>query len=597
MNNNLFMVAVFWGVWIIIPVLFDGLLTFIYMLTIVFTEKYHTIAKRDIASKLKLDPGRLPKVSVIIPTYNEEENINECLNYLKIQNYPQDKMEIIVVDNGSTDQTSQIVKEHMKEIWENNHRNGSHSEAAPKNLSRMRHLGQAERSFAIAQDDRTSTLNHNGDNGKIKVNGQSYQTNGFGGLLRLVVRYEKGKAKALNAGIRLAQGEIIINIDCRSFLAPNAVYEMAAKFIKNPEYGAATGNVEIDWNLIYERDQQGRYILDGESHYRPRELSHKEKFLGKAQFMEYLTSFRLGRQFQDITGSMFTFSGAFSAFRRKVLLNSSLYRDRTVAEDTDLTLDLQGQNVRLGFAEKAKAFLKPVISFERFYSQRIRWHRGQIEVIGLHLDWYGNLRQGFWRNTWLASLLMIDHTFSFPRIIWMFMLPLFFLFGYSMTLIVEAIAIMYIFYVLMDFLNACYCYRIVDEKTREKMKDSIQYCLVTPIFRILTFYFRFAGYLETLKEPQAWTTPINPVRSVKEYRTSLKGSYQKTTNFGLKAWQFISGQKAEAPVYYDEKIAELDGFGLGEAEVQIDPKASDGEVIFTRKAMDGIQRSYDYKER
>ena len=85
MNNNLFMVAVFWGVWIIIPVLFDGVLTFIYMLTIVFHEKHHTIAKRDIASQLKIDPDRLPKVSVIIPTYNEEENINECLDYLKIQ--------------------------------------------------------------------------------------------------------------------------------------------------------------------------------------------------------------------------------------------------------------------------------------------------------------------------------------------------------------------------------------------------------------------------------------------------------------------------------------------------------------------------------
>jgi len=528
MNNSLFILAVFWGVWIIIPVLFDGILTFLYMLVIVFNRKYNAIFKRAKNRKQALDPTQLPRVSIIIPTYNEEENINECLNYLKIQTYPQDKMEIIVVDNGSTDQTSAIVKEHMKEIWQ-----------SQKSETGNNHL-----------------------NGKIKVNGQTYETNGFGGLLRLVIRYEKGKAKALNAGIKLSQGEIIINIDCRSFLAPEAIYNMVRKFLDNPEYGAATGNVEIDWQLIYERDHHGNYLLDGDDHYRPRELSHKEKFLGKAQFMEYLTSFRLGRQFQDITGSMYTFSGAFSAFRRDVLLNSGLYKSRTVAEDTDLTLDLQGQNVRLGFAQDAKAYLKPVISFERFYSQRIRWHRGQIETIGLHLDWYGNFRKGFWRNFWLMLLLIIDHTFGFPRIIWIFMLPLFFLFGYSITLIVEAILIMYAFYVLMDFLNAGYCYRIVGRETREKLKDSIQYCLVTPFFRILTFYFRFAGYLEVLKEPQAWTTPINPVRSVKEYQSSIRGGYQKTTNFGLKVWQFVSGQKAEAPVYYEEKIAELDGFGL-----------------------------------
>ncbi|MBM2820503.1 MAG: hypothetical protein HW405_263 [Candidatus Berkelbacteria bacterium] len=548
MNNNLFMIAVFWGVWIIIPVLFDGILTFIYMLTIVFHEKYHTIVKRDIASKLKLYPETLPKVSVIIPTYNEEENINECLDYLKIQNYPQEKMEIIVVDNGSTDETSNIVKKHMKEIWQLKQGNGN------------------------------------------VVNGHTYEFGSFAGLLRLVVRYEKGKAKALNAGIRLAQGEIIINIDCRSFLAPDAIYNMVRKFVTQPEYGAVTGNVEIGWRLIYERGLQGNYLLDQNGHYKPRELSRKEKFLAKSQFMEYLTSFRLGRQFQDITGSMFTFSGAFSAFRREVILHSSMYQSRTVAEDTDLTLNLQGQNVRLGFATDAKAYLKPVLSFERFYAQRIRWHRGQIEVIGLHLGWYGNLRKGFWRNLWLSTLLMIDHTFGFPRIIWLFLLPLFFLFGYSTTLIIEAIFLMYAFYVLIDFLNAGYCYQVVDKEARKHIKNSIQYCFVTPFFRLLTFYFRFAGYLDTLKEPQAWTTPINPVRSV-------KGSYQKTINFGLKVWRFVSGQKSSPAVYYDEKIAELDNFGLENAKIQVSPQVSNGEIDFKQKKMDGVFNEQKIKER
>jgi len=553
MNNNLFMVAVFWGVWIIIPVLFDGVLTFIYMLTIIFTQFYEKHFKKGI-QKPPIVPETLPRVSIIIPTYNEQDNINECLNYLKIQTYPQDKMEIIVVDNGSSDATSQIVKEHMREIWEVR--------------NQLKENGK--------QYGEQKTENGNGA-GKIKVNGQTYQTNGFGGLLRLVIRYEKGKANALNAGINLSRGEIIINIDSRSFLAPDAIYNMVAKFIEYPEYGAATGNVEVDWTLLYERQADGKYLLDGEGHYQARELSRKEKFLGKSQFMEYLTSFRLGRQFQDITGSMYTFSGAFSAFRREVLMQSNLYNSRTVAEDTDLTLDLQGQNVRLGFAENAKAYLKPVISFERFYSQRIRWHRGQIEVVGLHLDWYGNFRKGFWRNFWLALLLMIDHTFSFPRIIWIFLLPLFFLFGYSMTLIVEAILLMYAFYVLMDFLNAANCYRASDEETREKIKDVIQYCLVTPIFRLITFYFRFAAYLEVLKEPQAWSTPINPVRSVKGYRDSFSGSYQKTMGFGSRIWQLVTGRREE-PVYYDEKIAELDSFGLERSDAG--PKdAQEIEVI------------------
>lgn len=561
MNNNLFMVAVFWGVWIIIPVLFDGVLTFVYWLFIVI--------KAPKINRHHLTPEALPRVTVIIPTYDEQDNINECLNYLKIQTYPQNKLEIIVVDNGSTDGTSEIVKDHMREIWLNKNGNGQLQNAV--SLRKNNHL-----------------------NGKIKLNGQSYETNGFGGLLRLVVRYEQGKAQALNSGIRLSGGEIIINIDCRSFLAPDAVYNMVAKFLEHPEYGAATGNVEIDWNLIYERDRQGNFLYDGDGSYRPRELSHKEKFLGKSQFMEYLTSFRLGRQFQDITGSMYTFSGAFSAFRREVLLASHLYQSRTVAEDTDLTLDLQGQNVRLGYVEDAKAYLKPVISFERFYAQRIRWHRGQIEVVGLHLDWYANLRKGFWRNFWLALLLMIDHTFSFPRLIWVFLLPLFFLFGYSMVLIVEAIMLMYAFYVLIDFANAIYCFQVADKETREKIKDSIQYCFVTPIFRLITFYFRFAAYLDVLKEPQAWSTPVNIVRSVKGYREGLQTGYGKTLGLASRVWQFISGRK-EQPVYFDEKIAELDTFGSERSDQELKQSSESTEVspefkekLNGQRKMDGV---------
>ena len=48
------------------------------------------------------------KVSVIIPTYNEEESIGDCLLSLQSQNI--DSYEIVVVDDGSTDKTVDIVK-------------------------------------------------------------------------------------------------------------------------------------------------------------------------------------------------------------------------------------------------------------------------------------------------------------------------------------------------------------------------------------------------------------------------------------------------------------------------------------------------------
>jgi cellulose synthase/poly-beta-1,6-N-acetylglucosamine synthase-like glycosyltransferase len=46
------------------------------------------------------------RVSIIIPARNEEENILNCLKDIKNQDYPSDLIEIVVVDDHSTDQTS-----------------------------------------------------------------------------------------------------------------------------------------------------------------------------------------------------------------------------------------------------------------------------------------------------------------------------------------------------------------------------------------------------------------------------------------------------------------------------------------------------------
>ena len=49
--------------------------------------------------------SRLPTVSVIVPVRNRPQNIKECLTSLTQLNYPKEKLEIIVVDDASTDNT------------------------------------------------------------------------------------------------------------------------------------------------------------------------------------------------------------------------------------------------------------------------------------------------------------------------------------------------------------------------------------------------------------------------------------------------------------------------------------------------------------
>ena len=61
----------------------------------------------------------LPFVSVVIPAHNEEKFITKTLQSLKSQNYG-GKIEIIVVDNASTDKTAKIAKRFgAKVIFEN----------------------------------------------------------------------------------------------------------------------------------------------------------------------------------------------------------------------------------------------------------------------------------------------------------------------------------------------------------------------------------------------------------------------------------------------------------------------------------------------
>lgn len=55
----------------------------------------------------------LPFVSIILPAYNESKYISECLMSLVTQSYPRDCFEIIVVDNGSEDDTLEIAKRYV----------------------------------------------------------------------------------------------------------------------------------------------------------------------------------------------------------------------------------------------------------------------------------------------------------------------------------------------------------------------------------------------------------------------------------------------------------------------------------------------------
>lgn len=54
----------------------------------------------------------LPTASVIVPVYNGEGTLEGCIQSLLALNYPTEKLDLIVIDNASTDRTAEILRRY-----------------------------------------------------------------------------------------------------------------------------------------------------------------------------------------------------------------------------------------------------------------------------------------------------------------------------------------------------------------------------------------------------------------------------------------------------------------------------------------------------
>lgn len=66
-----------------------------------------------------MNEADLPSVSVLIPTLNAETVLGECLESILNQNYPREKIEVIITDGGSTDKTLAIAKRYGAKTYAN----------------------------------------------------------------------------------------------------------------------------------------------------------------------------------------------------------------------------------------------------------------------------------------------------------------------------------------------------------------------------------------------------------------------------------------------------------------------------------------------
>jgi poly-beta-1,6-N-acetyl-D-glucosamine synthase len=462
MNTDLLFVALFWGVWLFIPAIIDGFSTLWQ-----FWVSLQMLRQQGIPP---LPEDNLPKVSVIIPAHNEEKNIGYCLLSLRAQTYPHSLIEIIVVDDGSTDRTCDVVLYYM----------GNRSA------------------------------------GYLRTNSFTVVPKPFGGVLNLIRKTREGndygKPAALNTGLGMATGEIMITLDSDVVLEPDALEQAVRSFLAKPDLVAATGHLIVDPYLVLQRTQQDDVVMDERGVPAPKPLSLSERILTACQFLEYVTAFHLGRRTEGFTDSMFTMSGACTVLRRDTFQQIGKLRGRTVSEDADLTMALHSiPDKQVGYLPAVRVHLMPVLTWSELYSQRTRWQRGALEVGAIHHLMTHNQR-GKW-HLWKVALplrLQIDHTLAMPRLVWTFLIWMLPVFGYSGTIVIQAFTLMVLFYIGISILRTLVAYLFSAAPEKIFVRKYMAYLALWPFYNAFLFWVRMSAEIRTLTEGAEWNveTPL-----------------------------------------------------------------------------------------
>ena len=97
-------------------------LMIIYNFTAVVRGFIYTTRRRRTIDPDKITLEEYPMLSIIVPAHNEEGVIRPTVLSLLNQDYPQDRYELIVVDDNSSDRTGEILREMLAEFPDRNFR-------------------------------------------------------------------------------------------------------------------------------------------------------------------------------------------------------------------------------------------------------------------------------------------------------------------------------------------------------------------------------------------------------------------------------------------------------------------------------------------
>ncbi|MBM3233247.1 MAG: glycosyltransferase family 2 protein [Candidatus Liptonbacteria bacterium] len=276
---------------------FYHILTYILVYLGLFATSFYLLSLFSYYRKPRKTTDKKFSVSIIVPAFNEEKTISKTLQSLLELDYPKDRMEIIVVDDGSTDST----------------------------------YSQAKR----------------------------FESN----IVRVIRKDNGGKGSALNAGIKVAKGELIASMDADSFVQKDALKKMVALF-----YNDSVMSVAPSVGII-----------------------EPKGILRRIQHIEYAMGVFLRKSFSTLNAIHVT-PGAFSLYRKIFFDKYGGYDEHNITEDLEIALRIQSKGYVIENAEDAVAYTRGPRYFRELMIQRRRWYTGLARNLWRYKSLFGPSR-------------------------------------------------------------------------------------------------------------------------------------------------------------------------------------------------------------
>ncbi|MBS3786791.1 glycosyltransferase family 2 protein [Candidatus Bipolaricaulota bacterium] len=287
-----------------------------------------------------------PDVAIVVPAYNEKATISSSLASLQELEYP--NLELIVVNDGSTDDTIKEIKEKFKLIP---------VAREPENAVESEKVREVYKSVS---DERILVID--------KENG--------------------GKADALNAGLNYSRSDLFLAIDADSLVEKKSLQRLIEPYLtKDTNVVGIGGIVRVSNGCTI----KGSEVVEART---------PNKLLPLIQVMEYIRAFLFGRTGWSRINSLPIISGAFGLFKTDLVKKMGGYRTDTVGEDMDLVIRLhkymreKGENYTISFIPDPVCWTQVPSSMKVLSRQRNRWQRGLAEALTYNWKMIGNPKYG-----------------------------------------------------------------------------------------------------------------------------------------------------------------------------------------------------------